>query len=57
MFKAVKQSLFGLDLKMPAYTPVKMEEVRHRINVHSKITMTGDVVPYYTVTALVPSLK
>ena len=24
---------------------------------HSKITMAGDVVPYYTVTALVPSLK
>ena len=24
---------------------------------HSKITMAGDVVPYYTVTALVPTLK
>ena len=26
-------------------------------NIHSKITMAGDVVPYYTVTALVPTLK
>ena len=25
--------------------------------IHSKITMAGDVVPYYTVTALVPTLK
>ena len=25
--------------------------------VHSKITMTRNVVPYYTVTALVPTLK
>ena len=25
--------------------------------VHSKITMAGDEVPYYTVTALVPTLK
>ena len=25
--------------------------------VHSKITMASDVVPYYTVTALVPTLK
>ena len=25
--------------------------------VHSKITIAGDVVPYYTVTALVPTLK
>ena len=24
---------------------------------NSKITMAGDVVPYYTVTALVPTLK
>ena len=24
---------------------------------HNKITMAGDVVPYYTVTALVPTLK
>ena len=24
---------------------------------HSKITMVGDVVPYYTVTAVVPTLK
>ena len=24
------------------------------IMIHSKITMAGDVVPYYTVTALVP---
>ena len=27
------------------------------IFLHSKITMAGDVVPYYTVTALVPTLK
>ena len=27
----------------------------HRV--HSKITMAGDVVPYYTVTALVPTQK
>ena len=26
-------------------------------NVQSKITMAGDVIPYYTVTALVPTLK
>ena len=25
--------------------------------IHSKITMAGDVVPYYIVTALVPTLK
>ena len=27
------------------------------VELHSKITMTGEVVPYYTVTALVPTLK
>ena len=27
------------------------------LKLHSKITMAGDVVPYYTVTALVPTLK
>ena len=26
-------------------------------DLHSKITMAGDVVPYYTVIALVPTLK
>ena len=27
------------------------------LRLHRKITMAGDVVPYYTVTALVPTLK
>ena len=27
------------------------------LKLHSKITMAGDAVPYYTVTALVPTLK
>ena len=27
------------------------------IIIHRKITMAGDVVPYYTVTAVVPTLK
>ena len=31
-------------------------EIGH-LPIHSKITMAGDVVPYYTVTALVPTLK
>ena len=33
------------------------DEVFHNVTFHSKITMAGDVVPYYTVTALVPTLK
>ena len=36
-------------------------EVNFELNVlhhiHSKITMAGEVVPYYAVTALVPTLK
>ena len=31
--------------------------VNSYIYLHSKITMAGDVVPYYRVTALVPTLK
>ena len=27
------------------------------LSIHSKITMAGNVIPYYTVTALVPTLK
>ena len=32
-------------------------KIAKRIQLHSKITMAGEVVPYYTVTALVPTLK
>ena len=45
---------FTSDLKS---SNVGITNTRLLILVHSKITMVGDVVPYYTVTALVPTLK
>ena len=33
------------------------KKTKNLCNLHSQITMAGDVVPYYTVTALVPTLK
>ena len=38
------------------YSVTHLDTVK-RMNLHNKITMAGEVVPYYTVTALVPTLK
>ena len=38
----------------------QLQKLNNKLNLvllHSKITMAGDVVPYYTVTVLVPTLK
>ena len=36
---------------------IYIKHAQSSIILHSKITMAGDVVPYYTGTALVPTLK
>ena len=41
----------------PNYKPINNQYLNRITNLHSKITMTGDEVPYYTVTALVPTLQ
>ena len=58
---------FGIELKNPINFPMcesksinlhtKSQLLIGIFGIHSKITMAGDVVPYYTVTALVPTLK
>ena len=40
-----------------SFTPRSGKAIGNKTPVHSKITMAGDVVAYYTVTALVPALK
>ena len=45
---------FKLDLICEDYMT---DKAFHNVTFHSKITIAGDVVPYCTVTVLVPTLK
>ena len=53
--------IFMMDQKFYSiFTPNNHDTSFHtdlKQHIHSKITMAGEVVPYYTVTALVPTLK